>query len=629
MSDTLELSTRLRTADDPTLIAVCVEREIRASGIKDFFDLAEALLDKASIQTQLSRLDRGTLAAIALLSEARTPMTSQQVTDALAAVHPDDAAPLATEVAAHLHHAAALFLLHPGSQAGTHPDAATVTPYRAVAEQLQSWPAFGLPGLSELASSAPAALEPVPAVDGRFVDRIASERAFASTSEITELLSELEREPARELARGGVALPDAKRLANAMSVDLTSVAKLLAIAADSGLAAREAGAWLITDAGGTWLLDSSGGRWRELARGWLDRLPRDIRSLLGERSHALWGDGFRTFLEWLYPAGGEWINDRIERHTEAAEVLGITANQAPSHPGTLLFSEGPDAAAAAMTALFPSEVEKVYLQHDLSVVAPGPLTPRVDHRLRSLADVESRALASSYRVSTSSLNRALASGETADTVRAFLTEISLTGIPQPLDYLISEAARRYGLLRVGALDGYGEHRAMSYLRSDDDTLITTVLVDQNLSSLGFLRENDRLLSRFPSDTVFWTLSDARYPVAAEDAERRIVSLRRRRHAKPSVAASADPLRDLIERLRLGSAADPDEPEDAWMARQIDTAIRARAALTVRVTMPNGSEIAYQLEPTSIAGGRLRGKDRKSAIERTLPMTSVTGIGPPE
>ncbi len=619
MSDTLELSTRLRTLDDAALVALCVEREVKPTGVKDFFDLAESLLDKASVQTQLSRLDRGTLAAIAAIGE--TPLTAQQVTDALAAVTPDRAAAPADVIAGRLTHATELLLLHP--------DGDTFVPYRAVAEQLRSWPAFGLPGLRELAATAPAALEPVPSVDGRFVDRIASERAFAATSEITELLAELEREPARELARGGVALPDSKRLANAMSVDLASVARLLAIAADSGLAAREAGTWLITDVGGAWLLESSGDRWRVLARGWLERLPRDIRSLLGERSHALWGEGFGAFLEWLYPAGGEWIHDRIARHTEAAELLGITANQAPSDPGSLLLSDGPDAAAAAMAALFPPEVEKVYLQHDLSVVAPGPLTPRVDNRLRALADVESRALASSYRVSTSSLNRALAAGETADSVRRFLSEISLTGIPQPLDYLIAEAARRYGLLRVGALDGSGESTASSYLRGDDATLVTTVLVDQNLSSLGFARDGDRLVSRFPSDAVFWALSDARYPIAAEDASGHIVSLQRRRHARPSAAAVSDTIRDLIERLRLGSAADPDEPEDQWMARQIDTAIRARAALTVRVTMPNGSEVAYQLEPTSVAGGRLRGKDRRSAIERTLPMSSVTGIAPPE
>ncbi len=364
--------------------------------------------------------------------------------------------------------------------------------------------------------------------------------------------------------------------------------------------------------------------------GWLSALPADIRTLLGERSHALWGDGFGSFVEWLYPAGGEWIHERVATYTEAAELLGITANQAPSGPGILLFSKGPDAAAAAMATLLPREVEQVYLQHDLSIVAPGPLTPRVDNRLRSLADVEGRALASSYRVSTSSLNRALAAGETAESVQEFLGAISLTGIPQPLAYLIAEASRRYGLLRVGDIAAAGGSDARSYVTSPDEHLLTTVLVDQNLSTLGLRKVgSNRLESRFAVDVVFWTLSDARYPVAAETPEGDIRSLRRLRHARAVQRTGSDHVLELIERLRLGSETAPEDSGEAWLARQLDAAIRSKAAITVTVMMPNGSTVNYQLEPTSLASGRLRGKDRRADIERTLPLASVVGIGPAE
>ena len=447
-------------------------------------------------------------------------------------------APLA-ELRARIATAASLLLLEV--------DGVHVAAYTTVAEQMASWPAFGLPGLAQLADSQfPAALGPVSAVDVRFIDRIASERAFTSTSEITELLAELEREPAHELARGGLALPDAKRLAHAMSVDLDSVRRLLEVAERAGLAAREAGSWLITDAGCEWLLDSSADRWRALVAGWLSALPADIRTLLGERSHALWGDGFGSFVEWLYPAGGEWIHERVATYTEAAELLGITANQAPSGPGILLFSKGPDAAAAAMATLLPREVEQVYLQHDLSIVAPGPLTPRVDNRLRSLADVEGRALASSYRVSTSSLNRALAAGETAESVQEFLGAISLTGIPQPLAYLIAEASRRYGLLRVGDIAAAGGSDARSYVTSPDEHLLTTVLVDQNLSTLGL--RTGRLE---PARVAF------RRGCGVLDAERRPLPGRRRdaggRH--PLAPPPAARPRGAAHRLRPRTRAD--------------------------------------------------------------------------
>ncbi|MBC7723517.1 MAG: helicase-associated domain-containing protein [Burkholderiaceae bacterium] len=634
MSDIFVLAARLRDLDDEQLAKAVRDRDIRPIGIKDFFDLAEALLDRQSIQQRLTRLDRATLTVMAAIAAAPAGPTGSLLRAADVATtlssYPD--APNAAEVENRVDTAVAgLLAFRSGEGSG-----AGVALYDAVAEQLRSWPAFGLPGLVDLASPMPlSAIDAPTTADTRFVDRIASERAFAATAGIAELLAELEREPARELAKGGIALPDSKRLAHAMAIDLATVPTFLSIGIDSGLVARENGAWLITDAGADWLLESSGSRWQVLATGWFERVPSDIRFLLRERSQSLWGTGLRRFVDWVYPAGGEWMDGRIAAYTVAAELLGITANHAPSSPGLVLLADGPAAARTAMAALLPREIEQVYLQHDLSIVAPGPLTPRIDVRLRSIADAEGRALASSYRVSASSLNRAMAAGETAQSVREFLGSITLTGIPQPLDYLISEAARRYGLLRAGeatAQDsdaGGGEHPGRSYVRSDDVGLLGTVLVDQNLSALGFMRVDDRrLVSRFALDQVFWSLSDARYPVAAETASGEIVGLVRRRHARPAVAGAPDLVADLVARLRLTDDAAPEEVSEAWLARQLDTAIRTKTSLTVSVTMPGGAVVDYQPEPTSVAGGRLRARDRRADVERTLPVASITRVGPP-
>ncbi|WP_394769464.1 helicase-associated domain-containing protein [Lacisediminihabitans sp.] len=622
MSNTLSLASRLRAMPDAELARAMNDRGVGTAGIKDFFDLAEAFLDRTSIQQTLTRLDRQTLAVLAaagqLTDEAGAAPDAARVEALLSSIA--GSAPTLEVIVERSDKARAMLLLE------EHP--LTVAPYDSVREQLRSWPAFGLPGLADLAfATPPAALEPVPDVDRRFIDRLGAERAFAATTAITELLVEIERDPARELAKGGVALPDSKRLANAMSVDLESVANLLAVADRAELVARETGSWMITEAGASWLLESSGARWAVLAGAWFGHLPGDIRTLLGERTHAVWGQGLRGYVDWLYPAGGDWMDERITVYTRDAELLGITANQAPTGPGSLLLGDGLDDAATAMAALLPAEVEQVYLQHDLSVVAPGPLTPRVDARLRSIADAESRALASSYRVSTSSVNRAMASGETAESILDFLRSISLTGIPQPLDYLVGEAAARYGLVRVGVVDAPGTE-ARSYLRSDDEHLLGTIMVDQNLSALGLIRlDAGRLESRFSRDVVFWSLSDARYPIAAEDGAGEIIALRRQRTARSAATGAVNPVETLIERLRLGGEPEEGEAGQAWLIRQLDVAIKARSALTVSVSMPNGSVIDYQLEPTSVAGGRLRGRDKKSAIERTLPLASIAGLGP--
>ena len=622
MSDTLSLATRLRAMGDAELAAAMRARNVSASGVKDFFDLAEAFLDRASMQQILTRLDRETLAvlsAIGQLTEEAGPPTTADVATRLSAL--SDRKVSAASVSDRVAGVAGLLLL-------LEAESGRLAAYDSVRDQLRSWPAFGLPSLADLtAERAPSALEPVPDVDHRFIDRLGAERAFAAITAITELLAEVEREPARELAKGGVALPDNKRLAHAMSVDLESVAAFLAVAECAGLVARETGSWMITENGGGWLQRSTGSRWATLSSAWFERLPADIRALLGERTHALWGTGLRGYIDWLYPAGGDWMDERIGAYTRDAELLGITANQAPTGPGSLLLADGIRSAEEAMTALLPAEVEQVYLQHDLSVVAPGPLTPRVDARLRSLADVESRALASSYRVSTSSVNRAMAAGETAESLLEFLGSISLTGIPQPLDYLIGEVSSRYGQVRVGAVTD-PRPDARSYIRSDDALLLGTILVDQNLSSLGFERTSDtRAESRFALDVVFWSVSDARYPVAAEDAGGEIVALRRQRTARPAPANGLHPIDALIERLRLGAEPVGEETGHAWLIRQLDAAIKAKTPLTVSVTMPNGTLVDYQLEPTSVAGGRLRGRDNRAAIERTLPLSRIAGISP--
>ncbi|MFM9877435.1 MAG: hypothetical protein ACKVOG_06255 [Rhodoglobus sp.] len=177
-------------------------------------------------------------------------------------------------------------------------------------------------------------------------------------------------------------------------------------------------------------------------------------------------------------------------------------------------------------------------------------------------------------------------------------------------------------MRVGATaDG------RSYVASSDLTLLRTIAVDHTVGSLGLVRAGERLESRFDRDVVFWSLSEARYPVAAEDAAGKIEILARRQASRPDAVAGTDQVAALIERLRLGSSEDPDVTGKAWLARQLDVAIKAKVGLTVTVRMPDGSDVDYQLEPASVGGGRLRARDRRSDIERTLPLTSIVAVAP--
>jgi hypothetical protein len=602
----LALADQLRSLADPELVALLAERGVTPTGIRDFFDLADALMAPESVAVAFERLQRPALIALGIVSELGVTKAAD------AAAHlttiGGDAAGLGDHLAAG--RSLGLLLEHDGLLSVPPPVAARFDE------------AGPLLPAALIADPAPAALAPVGRADAVIADRGAAARAFETTGFVAELVAELQREPARELARGGIALPDGRRLAASIGVDLDAVPGLLEIGERAGLVARGAGERIAAEPGGQWLHGGFSDRWTALAAGWLERLPTDVLGILRDRAGAEWGAGLEDYLRWLYPAGGEWIRERIAVSLRDAELLGITDDHVPSTPGALLIAKGTEAAGRAMGELFPAEVEKVYLLDDLSVVSPGPLAPALDARLRGIAESEGGVLAPTYRVTTSSLNRAMAAGETAETIRRFLGSIALAGIPQPLEYLMAEAAARYGLVRVAPLPGGG-----SVVRSVDTTLLRTLAVDSSLATIGLSRSADGLTSRFEPAVVFWSLAESRYPVAAEDAEGRIVSIERPRRIGSSPTTRPDPMAALIERLRVGSPTDAAAADRAWLARQLDVAIRGKLGLTVTVTLQDGSSVSYQLEPASVAGGRLRARDRRTDLERTLPLSSITAVGP--
>lgn len=623
----LSLATRLRSLDDESLRLAIVARSVPATGIRDFFDLAESLLDPASVQAALAHLDRATLAALAVAGELAA---------GLAAADPATPGPTIAELADRL----TVLAGAPVAEADVAARAAELhrlmlacvsdgrlAPYDAVSAQLRRWSAEGLPSATELAATPqPAPLPPASQNDIRFADRLATERAFTAVSAIAELVTELAREPARELSRGGLGLPDSKRLALVMAVDLEIVAPLVATAARAGLIAQSNGHWLGTEAGEAWMLEGTTRRWAALARAWHDALPADVRTLLARRPSFSWGAGLHAFVSWLYPAGGDAIDARVREFTRDAELIGVMAHHMTSPAGVALLAGDLDAAAALMGRSLPAEVGAVYLQHDLSIVAPGPLAPSIDARLRGLADVESRELASSYRITAASVSRALAAGETADSLLDFLRAVSLSGIPQPVDYLIRESADRYGRVRVGSAHAPGSP-TQSYVRSDDAALLGTIAVDQTFAPLALVRDTEnRLTSRIPVETVFWALTDARYPVAAEDSDGEIVHLRRHQLARVQPVVVTDPAAALVEKLRAGDGGEV-MAGDAWLARQLDTAIKGKQTVTVSIAMPGGVVVDYLLEPASVGGGRFRARDRRADIERTLPLSSIISITP--
>ncbi|WP_166981016.1 helicase-associated domain-containing protein [Paramicrobacterium fandaimingii] len=613
MTDALLLATQLRSLSDDELTSLLRARGITDdSRLNDFFDLAERLLERQRIERALRTCDRRMLLALSAAADRRTSHTFDDVTSHIESFGAGaEAAESALDGIARAGRLALVVV-----------DDHRVNPLETVSAAINELRTRGLPSTKALADHLPTTLGAVEASER--VDAAAGERAFTTTTAAGEIITELLRAPAKELGRGGLALPDARRLAAATGVDFDAIGTLITALAAAEFVALDDRHWAPTQTGLDWLTLPTVDRWLRLAEAWVTAIPDDARPLLTTRRDARWAHSVRAYALWLYPLGGDALNARVDDLVAQAEVLGVIAHDTLSQAGRELLVGAADAAAEFVRATLPREVSQVYLQDDLSVISPGPLSPSRDARLRLMTDIESRSQATTYRFSRSSIDRALSAGEGETSIVAFLTDLSLTGIPQPLRYLIADVAAHHGLLRVRESSS-DRHAVRSSIRSVDDDLLETLTVDQNLASLALHRVAPGLLeSRFSRDLVFWALQDARYPVSAEDENGQLIRVTRHHIATVTAEPDAD-LTEFVSRLRASVRGTSAHPDDAWLVRQLELAVRSKSTVVVSVAMPGGKTIDLSLEPTGIGGGRLRGRDSTADVERTLPLSSIQSV----
>jgi hypothetical protein len=71
----------------------------------------------------------------------------------------------------------------------------------------------------------------------------------------------------------------------------------------------------------------------------------------------------------------------------------------------------------------------------------------------------------------------------------------------------------------------------------------------------------------------------------------------------------------------------DDADAAWLGRELDHAVKARATIVVAVRMPDGTEREFTIEATGLGGGRLRGLDRAVDVERTCRYPASAASAP--
>ncbi|MEV7694102.1 helicase-associated domain-containing protein [Microbacterium sp. NPDC089189] len=568
-SDERALASVLAASEDDALCDLFAARRLPpATPADDFFDVAAALLSEPSIDRALARLSAPMIAA---LVHADASAVAPPVRDAL--------------------HALALV------------DADGV-PYRAVNERLTA------SGIARFASDAD---EPATGSADAAGTASSAERAFSATASLADVVVAAMSAPLHRTGAGAVSAVERKRLVDEGAVaDGDALDDILALGEDAGLLRPLDRSWVTTDLASAWLDASTADRWRTVALAYIRSLPSALRTADG---------GFIRVPSWAgrYPLDAEWPA-RAAVLARRAQSWGILTADGTQPPWTSVLLRDGLADTSTLTEHLPPEVDRIYLQADLSAISPGPLAPRLEQRLRRMTVREARAQASTYRFSADSLTAAVSGGETAASIREFLETLSLTGIPQPLAYLIDTTAARHGLIRVGT-DAAGR----TVVRSDDPQTRATLAVDHALRPVGLVAHDDTLVSRASRDTVYWSLVDARYPVVAVDADDQVERVSRR--TAGGAAVSTEPTQQyaaLIARLRSTHGPDADA---AWLERELEQAVRGRSVVEVDVSLPDGTTRTFILEATGLGGGRLRGLDRAADVERTLPLTSIAAVRP--
>lgn len=501
------------------------------------------------------------------------------------------------------------------------------------------------------------------------VDGTAAGAALGVLRQVEALLSSWGRTPPPVLRSGGLGVRDLRRAAKEMDVDEATAALLVEVVVAADLAAAGDGVspeWTPTTGTDVWLAGGPEVRWSLLARTWL-ALPR-LPGLVGRKDDAgrpinALSDGARRplaprdrrrvlaglaelppgtapgspaaladLLSWRAPRRGGRLRDEVVGWTVTeGTVLGVVALDALSRPGRALLTD-PDGIVDALRAALPEPVDHVLLQADLTAVAPGPLVPELARELDLMAEVESAGGATVYRFTEATVRRALDAGRSATDLHELLQRRSATPVPQGLTYLVDDVARRHGRLRGGA--------AASFLRSDDEVLIAEVMAHPDAVALELRRIAPTVaVSPLPLVELLDALRSAGFSPAAEDTGGAVLDLadrgRRippaRRPAERRVPPQPDPeqLAKLVARMRAGDALTGVRRGTAnGRGSTLDTLRRAAdERLTVWLGFVDGHGVAGErvLEPLSVGGGVVEGRDRADGGLHRVPLHRITSI----
>ena len=572
MSDLYRLALALRSADDAALSILVHERSLSLAEFKDFFDLAQAVLtpkSQALIVSSMSNSEIGSLRS--LLAEEK--VSKEQVSF------------LASDLLVW--------------------SAKEPVVYDWLAERLKENPRT---------ASLRIVTEQQIAPDQESIDRDCGIHAFEAMQSVTELVFSLDQHYVREVSKGSMGLPDVKRLSSHLGKSKEYVKAIVELAKVSGVIGISEKRFRPTDLADSWIASDPKSRWQVLANAWLAILGASGSKELALQLAQNPSKSLAELVGSSFPLVNASAQSRISRVAELADAIGLSGNGfAASWLGVVLAGKVA-AAAKSVDQRLPAQQERIIVQADLSIIAPGPLSSTLEIELRKFTDTENIGLATGYRISPLSISCGLEEGMTEKQIRTLLEKLSGTEIPQPVDYLISETASRFGRLKITA------HESGSKLISTDELLATQILMDSKLKSFGLRKSESEIVSLLEPESLYHALRENGYLAIRVDGSGKVIAPSAL-HKNNSHTAMFE---DQLARLRKQDLEIADQAPESDVDRKIQLALASKSILLVEINA-NGKVMNFVLEPIGLANGRLRARDRKADIERTLPVSAITSI----
>jgi len=493
---------------------------------------------------------------------------------------------------------------------------------------------------------------------------------------VEELLNFWADEPADALRAGGLGVRDLKIIATHLGVDesctafvteLAYLASLISIDADDRI--------LPSNKFDIWLMHTPADRWQMLASQWLitsrvsglvgrveaknvaalgpelDRVnAARVRALTLELLRENLGiapewNSFKEVLSWRAPVRrNSSLQDELAEWTlREAEWLGITGQGALSKFGAQ-FLDGDD--LSSINEDLPKTVDHILIQSDNTAIAPGPLEHEISQALAMMAEIESRGGATVYRFTESTIRRALDHGKTGDEIKTFLIKTSKTPMPQPLEYLIADVAKKHGKLRVG--------NTSSFIRCEDTSLISQIMNDKKLEILALRRiAPEVVICDMDATDAMRVLRECGYLPAGESANGMILTGPRSNRAltkprPPRVIGEVEipdteTLKTAIRALRTGEKSTYRQTRLRQVASEalgqlprttanetmdiLNQFIIDEKTLSIGYADNNGGVTHRIIDPIRISAGALIARDHATGEVQSFRIPRITGVAP--